>query len=103
MRSSEPYFHKANKEQLSFTQREMTIIRLLCRQLSNKEIAAELGTSPRTVETQRKNIISKTGSRNIVGVVLVAIRSGLHLLPLLNLLFSSMPADMPDMLLPDLA
>ncbi len=51
------------------TEREIQIIKLIAREKSNKEIAAELFISERTVETHRKNIFRKTNSKNIVGLV----------------------------------
>ena len=51
------------------TEREIQIIKLIAREKSNKEIAAELFISERTVETHRKNIFRKTNSKNIVGLI----------------------------------
>ena len=51
------------------TEREIQIIKHIAREKSNKEIAAELFISERTVETHRKNIFRKTNSKNIVGLI----------------------------------
>ncbi len=55
------------------TERETEIIRLICRQYSMKDIAAQLKLSPRTIESHKENILMKTGSKNLVGIVLYAV------------------------------
>lgn len=55
------------------TERETEIIRLICRQYSMKDVAAQLKLSPRTVESHKENILMKTGSKNLVGIVLYAV------------------------------
>jgi len=62
---------------VKFTERELEVIRLLCKQFSNKEIATQLGLSTRTVETYRERIQEKTDSRNAIGIVIFAIKQGL--------------------------
>lgn len=59
------------------TVREMEIIQLLFEQKTNQEIAEQLNISIRTVHNHRINITRKTGSRNVVGVLLYAIKRGL--------------------------
>lgn len=59
------------------SKREREILKLICREFSNAEIAAKLFLSISTVETHRKNLISKLGVNNTVGLVRFAIRNGL--------------------------
>lgn len=59
------------------TIREIEIIRLLFEQYTNQEIAEKLNISVRTVHNHRINITRKTGSKNVVGVMLYAIKHGL--------------------------
>jgi DNA-binding NarL/FixJ family response regulator len=59
------------------TQREQEILQLLARELTNEKIAAELHISFRTVETHRKNLLHKTGSHNLAGLLRHAYRTGL--------------------------
>ena len=51
------------------TEREIEIVRLIVKELSSAEIAEKLFISLRTVETHRKNILRKTGVKNIVGLI----------------------------------
>ena len=48
------------------TEREMEILRLMCKHMTNKEIAAELGLSPKTVHVHRANLLEKLGVSNDV-------------------------------------
>ncbi len=59
------------------TEREIEIVKLISQELSNKQIAAQLFISERTVETHRKNIFRKTDSTNIVGLIKYAYKNNL--------------------------
>jgi two-component system nitrate/nitrite response regulator NarL len=59
------------------TNREIEIIKLIEKELNNKQIADKLFISERTVETHRKNIFRKTGTQNIVGLIKYAYREQL--------------------------
>jgi len=56
------------------TPREVEIIRLLALGKSNKEIAAELGITIRTVETHRAKIMHKLGMHSLAELIHYAIR-----------------------------
>ena len=56
------------------TAREREIARLLAQSSSNKEMAATLGISIRTVETHRATLMHKLGVHSVAGVVRYAIR-----------------------------
>lgn len=69
---------KINREkEVAFTPREIEIINLICQQLTTKEIATKLSISDRTVDSHRNTIQQKIEARNMVGVVLYAIKHGL--------------------------
>lgn len=73
---------KRNKHARSFktnplSQREIEVLKLLCEQNTNREIAEILKLSPRTIDTYRENIFIKTGAKNIVGIVRYAISNHL--------------------------
>ena len=55
------------------SKREIEILTLICREFSNAEIAEKLFLSISTVETHRKNLISKLGVNNTVGLVKFAL------------------------------
>jgi DNA-binding NarL/FixJ family response regulator len=59
------------------TPRETEIISLLARGKTNKEIAALLGITVRTVETHRSKIMLKLGLHSLVELIHYAIRHGL--------------------------
>jgi DNA-binding NarL/FixJ family response regulator len=54
--------------------REMEVIRLICQQFTNREIADKLCLSPRTIDTYRESILEKTGCKNAVGVAIYAVK-----------------------------
>ena len=59
------------------TAREVEVLRLMARGLTNKEIGAELGTAEGTVKNQGSSILIKLGVRDRTQAVLVAIRRGI--------------------------
>lgn len=58
-----------------FTSREIEIIRLLCLNKSNREIAEELNISVRTVEGHRLHIMKKTSCKNAAELTTFAIQN----------------------------
>ncbi|WP_276481942.1 response regulator transcription factor [Paraflavitalea pollutisoli] len=56
-------------EGASLTHRELEVIRLIEQELNNKQIADQLSISERTVETHRKNILRKTNTNNVIGLI----------------------------------
>lgn len=56
-------------EQKALTPREIEIVQLVSQEFSTAAIAEKLFISPRTVDTHRKHILEKTGSRTIVGLM----------------------------------
>ncbi len=65
---------KQVKEELSI--REIEVLKLICDELSTKEIADKLFISTRTVEGHRNKILEKTFSKNAAGLVIYAIEHG---------------------------
>ena len=60
-----------------YSPREKEIIRMICQQRSNREIAERLFMGQRTIEGKRKRIMEKMGVDNSVGVALYAVKNGL--------------------------
>jgi two-component system response regulator NreC len=59
------------------SKREIEVLRLVCKEYSNAEIAEQLFLSVSTVETHRKNLIAKLGVNNTVGLVKFALKNKL--------------------------
>jgi len=77
-RSSFNPFHPGQKPH--FSDREIQVIRLICAQFCSKEIGKQLEISSRTVESTRDRIMEKIGARNVVGVVLYAVKHGIYVI-----------------------
>lgn len=67
----------------SLSIQEMKIIKLICQQMTNKEIADHLKLSVRTIEDHRRIIQEKTEARNIGGIIFYALKN--HLVQLEDL------------------
>jgi two-component system, NarL family, invasion response regulator UvrY len=61
----------------SLTPREIDVLKLIAQQFNSKEIAQQLHISVNTVETHRKNLISKLNVKNVVGLALYAVKNNL--------------------------
>lgn len=59
------------------TSREVEVIRLLSEEKANKEVADVLGTSVRTAELHRSNVMKKFGFRSFAELVRYALRTGI--------------------------
>lgn len=62
----------------ALTARELDIVRLVARRLSNKEIGAALGITARTAGTHLANVFGKVGVRDRTGLGDLAREHGLH-------------------------
>lgn len=58
-------------------EREIEVLKLVCQECSNQEIADKIFLSVRTVEGYRARLFEKTGSKNLVGLVIYAIKRGI--------------------------
>lgn len=59
------------------TERETEVLLLICKGLTNTEIAEKLVLSKRTVDKHRENLLLKTQSKNTANLVIYAIKNGL--------------------------
>lgn len=64
-------------EEITLSERELEIIRLICQEQINKEIADQLSISKRTVDGYREKILRKIKARNVAGIVMYAVKNGL--------------------------
>jgi two-component system, NarL family, response regulator NreC len=71
------HHHQGDRAGTGTTPREIEIIRLLSEGKTNKEIAALLGISVRTVETHRSKITLKLGLHSLAELIHYAIRHGI--------------------------
>lgn len=67
----------ANTGAVALTKREKEVLRLIALEFTTLEIAEKLFISENTVETHRKNLLSKLQARNSAGLVRYALESGL--------------------------
>ncbi len=59
------------------SKREIDVLRLLCHQMSAQEIGDKLFISKRTVETHKSSLLSKTGAKNVAGLIIFAAQNKL--------------------------
>ncbi len=62
---------------VSLTERELQVLRLISKELNTKEIAEQLFISTSTVDTYRKNLLTKTKAKNSVGLIMYAVKNKL--------------------------
>jgi len=65
-----------NNIPIELTEREEEVLKLICIENTNAEIAEKLFISSRTVDGHRNNLLAKTGCKNTAGLVVFAIRYG---------------------------
>ena len=58
--------------------REIEVVKLICCEHTNQEIADQLFLSKRTIESHRQRILEKVGAKNTVGLVVYAIANDIH-------------------------
>ncbi len=63
--------------EVQLSEKEITILKLMCDEKSTKEIADMVDLSPRTVEAIRDKLKSKTGAKSMAGLVMYAIKAGI--------------------------
>ncbi len=61
----------------SLTEKETTILKMMCEEKTTKEIADLVDISPRTVEAIRDKLKTKTGAKSMAGLVMYAVKNGI--------------------------
>jgi DNA-binding NarL/FixJ family response regulator len=64
-------------QEVQLTDKEITILKLMCEEKSTKEIADIVDLSPRTVEAIRDQLKTKTGVKSMAGLVMYAVKAGI--------------------------
>lgn len=62
---------------IHFSSRELEVLRLVADDHCNQEIADQLYLSVRTIESHRRALLQKSGSRTLAGLVAWALRAGM--------------------------
>jgi DNA-binding NarL/FixJ family response regulator len=62
---------------VKFTEKEISILRLIAQDKTTEEISKEVYLSPRTIETIRQNMKTKVGAKTIAGLVMYGMRNKL--------------------------
>ncbi len=68
---------KLMAEEARLSEKEITVLKLMCEEKSTREIAEVVELSPRTVEAIRDKLKTKTGSRSTAGLIMYAIKNKL--------------------------
>jgi DNA-binding NarL/FixJ family response regulator len=66
-----------NKLSSFFTKREFEVLKLICEQKTTQEISEQLFLSPRTIEGYRNNMMIKTNSKNVAGLIVYSFQNKL--------------------------
>lgn len=64
-------------EDFKLTERELEIIQLLSEGYNSKAIGKKLFLSPNTIDTYRRKLLSKTGAKNVVELVVLSLKQSL--------------------------
>lgn len=67
-------------KKLKLTKRELQVLKLLCEELTAIEIGERLGLSARTIEGHKYNLLEKTETKNMAGLVIFAIKNNLYII-----------------------
>lgn len=65
-----------NKD-VELTERELDVLKLICKEKTAAEIGKELYLSSRSIEGIRQRLIEKIGARNTAGLVMFAVKNGI--------------------------
>jgi DNA-binding NarL/FixJ family response regulator len=67
----------SSPQDINLSEKEITILKLMCEEKTTKEIADIVEISPRTVEAIRDKLKTKTGAKSMAGLVMYALKSGI--------------------------
>ncbi|MDY0235952.1 MAG: response regulator transcription factor [Gudongella sp.] len=73
----EPKIIATTRGEAPLSEREMEVLRLMCKHMTNKEIAEELFISEHTVKYHKSNMLAKTGFDKAIDLAFYMIANGL--------------------------
>lgn len=68
---------KLHQEDATLSEKEITVLRLMCEEKSTREIAEAVELSPRTIEAIRDKLKTKTGAKSTAGLIMFAVKNKL--------------------------
>lgn len=68
---------KTSHDDAVLSEKEITILRLMCEEKSTREIAEAVDLSPRTIEAIRDKLKVKTGTKSTAGLIMFAVKNNL--------------------------
>ncbi len=68
---------KPNFNDADLNERELEILRLLCKEHTSPEIGEKMHLSTKTIDNYRLSLIKKLGVKNSIGLVMYAVKKGL--------------------------
>ncbi len=68
---------KLLQEDATLSEKEITVLRLMCEEKSTREIAEVVELSPRTIEAIRDKLKTKTGAKSTAGLIMFAVKNKL--------------------------
>lgn len=71
-----PYSKPGHAEETQLTSRQREVLRLVASGKTTKEIARDLGISPKTVEFHRGRLMERIGANDVTGLTRYAVQSG---------------------------
>jgi DNA-binding NarL/FixJ family response regulator len=66
---------KHHHEDVILSEKEITVLRLMCEEKSTREIAGAIELSPRTIEAIRDKLKTKTGAKSTAGLIMFAVKN----------------------------
>ena len=66
--------HRLMTHEANLTDKEITVLKLMCEEKSTREIAQAVELSPRTVEAMRDKLKTKTGAKSTAGLIMYAVK-----------------------------
>lgn len=77
MQNIEQELIEEKKHRMNISERESKILHLVCKGFTNKQLADNLFVSVKTIESNKAQLMKKTGATNTAGLIIWAIRNNI--------------------------